>query len=225
MKKFSVIVIDPPYGFQDRLQQSDVKRGAADHYKTMTISEIELLPVKDIADPDGAILCLWVPSSLLPEGVQIMKTWGFDLKQSYIWVKSKKEPFKDIFSQILRQGILKMSLKEIFKKISAGYDFNNFFGFGMGHLFRNCHEICLIGTRGKIIKQLKNKSQRTVCFAPNLKHSAKPENLQNSLDLMYPNANKIEIFARRERKSWLCLGNEVGEKLDIKDALSKLITE
>jgi N6-adenosine-specific RNA methylase IME4 len=95
--------------------------------------------------------------------------------------------------------------------------------FGMGRLFRQTHEICLIGTsNNKIYTKLANKSQRSVSFAPNLRHSAKPKDLQDSLEIMFPKANKIELFARRERKDWICLGNEILNGEDIRDSLKKL---
>ena len=95
----------------------------------------------------------------------------------------------------------------------------------MGRLFRNCHEICLIGINNNgVYKKLKNKSQRTVSFAPNFKHSKKPEKLQDSLELMFPSGNYLELFARRERNNWTCLGNQIGEKLDIRESIKKLLT-
>jgi N6-adenosine-specific RNA methylase IME4 len=100
----------------------------------------------------------------------------------------------------------------------------------MGRLFRNCHEICLIGTNSnKIYQQLQNRSQRTVSFAPNLKHSAKPENLQDSLELMFPNSvgKRLEIFGRRLRSGWDVIGNESPSTFneDIFVSLQKLIDQ
>ncbi len=69
--------------FFDRLKMSDVARGAEANYNTMTISEIKQMPVNKIAE-DGAILALWVPSSLLQEGLDVMNAWGFKQKQTYI---------------------------------------------------------------------------------------------------------------------------------------------
>ena len=45
----------------------------------------------------------------------------------------------------------------------------------------------------------------------------------DSLEIMFPASKKIELFARRERAGWTCLGNEVGSKEDIRVSLSKLI--
>lgn len=207
-KKFSVIVCDPPFSFKDKLQQSDVKRGAIDNYSTMTISEIAELDVKRIADDAGSILALWVPSSLLSDGIRIMNAYGFDLKQNWIWVKTKIDPFK-----------------KIKKNKDVNWDsinWDDFLSFGMGRLGRNVHEIALIGTRGKIYKKLENRSQRTVFFYKNEKHSKKPELLQDKLELMFPAQNYLEIFARRKRPGWTCLGNEILNGEDIRDSLKKL---
>jgi len=41
------------------------------------------------------------------------------------------------------------------------------------------------------------------------KHSKKPKCAYEMLEDMFPNANKIELFARNERRGWDCWGNEV----------------
>jgi len=225
-KTFSVIVADPAWAFKDKLQQSEVKRGSADNYPTMTIYDIQQLPVKDLIDPNGSILALWVPSSLLQDGLDIMKSWSFNQKQSYIWVKTKKDlmsPFKDIYKHFKRAKSWSWTVNGLLvKKCLDENSTYNPLSFGMGRLFRQTHEICLIGTsNNKIYKTLANKSQRSVSFAPNLKHSAKPEHLQDSLEIMFPAANKIELFARRSRPGWICLGNEI-DGLDIRDAINQL---
>lgn len=223
--KFDVIVADPAWSFRDSLKMSQVARGASSNYATMSISDIKRLAVKDICNPAGAVLCLWVPSSLLQEGLDTMKAWGFKHKQTYIWVKTKKDnSTKKVFFKTARA-----IYKDLTNKVPVVTVFNNFslnlhaaLAFGMGRLFRQTHEICLIGTsNNKIYEQLKNKSQRSVCFAENLKHSAKPEDLQDSLEIMFPQSRKLELFARRVRPDWTCLGNEIDGD-DIRDALAKL---
>lgn len=240
--KFQVIVSDPAWSFKDKLTMSDVKRGADSQYSTLTIKDIKELNVKDLVDPNGAILALWVPSSLLQEGLDTMKAWGFKHKQTYIWVKTKKVPFaelkKDLFKAVmatreLTEDVGPKEKKRLWRECATaiagrsyllGQSLSKILSFGMGRLFRQTHEICLIGTsNNKIYKQLKNKSQRSVCFAPNLKHSAKPEDLQDSLEIMFPNATKLEMFARRSRPDWTCIGNEVCNGEDIRESLAKLI--
>jgi N6-adenosine-specific RNA methylase IME4 len=201
--KFSVILCDMPWRFGDELKHSEVKRGAASNYPTLSIDDIKSLPVKEIADPEGCLLALWCPSSLLKEGIEVMEAYGFALKQSYCWVKTKKD-------------------------VSGYQDPNEMLAFGMGHLFRNTHELCIIGINNTgLYKKLANRSQRTVSLAPNDGHSIKPEHLQDSLELMFPQSGNqddpqyLELFARRKRKNWVCLGNAIDGK-DIRKALIEL---
>jgi N6-adenosine-specific RNA methylase IME4 len=204
MSKFSCIFSDPPWEFSDKLKQSDVKRGAESQYQTMSTEEIKKLPVPDITEND-AILVLWAPSSLLQDGLDVMNAWKFKQKQTAIWIKCKIDTNK--------------ALKE------SNNDLNSVLNFGMGHCLRNTHEIALIGTKGKILSKVKNKSQRTVMFSQNYKHSKKPEELQDRFELIFPELKTegkcMEMFARRQRDGWTCLGNEIDGK-DIKQALIDL---
>ena len=59
-------------------------------YGTMKLNEIAAIPVADAA-ADNAHLYLWVPNALLPEGLQIMKEWGFTYKTNLIWNKIRKD--------------------------------------------------------------------------------------------------------------------------------------
>ena len=225
--KATIIVSDPPWNFSDSLTMSSVSRGASSNYPTLNNNVIKDLDVESIV-ADDALLALWVPSSMLQDGLDTMEKWGFKQKQTFVWVKVVKEPLfkwiKEEISLIKSEDVSSKWIKSLFK---LGINLNkNILAFGMGRLFRQTHEICLIGIRGKIYTKLENKSQRSVIFDVNLKHSAKPEGLQDSLDIMFPDKSieKLEMFARRERKGWKCVGNEIPTMLgeDIRDTIEKL---
>lgn len=234
--KFRVIVADPPWSFSDQLKMSDVKRGAQANYDVMTNLDIRELPIKKLTSPTGSILALWVPSSLLQEGMDTMKAWGFTQKQTYVWDKTRKEPtiaLRKSFTKLVRKTLKEGNwdafqypeIKNLFIEAASKFVLGDMLAFGMGRLFRQTHEICLIGTSdNQIYQHLKNKSQRSACLAPNLKHSSKPEDLQDSLELMFPKGKKLELFARRQRPGWMCLGNEICNGEDIRASLAKLST-
>jgi N6-adenosine-specific RNA methylase IME4 len=209
--KFQLIVIDPPWQPQDKLTHSEVARGAEANYSTMSNADIAALTVKELADPEGCLLALWCLGSMLQEGMDVMKSYGFIQKQVYVWAKTLKEPLKATHD--------KMKASEL----------TNVLGFGMGRLFRQSHEICLIGINTTAIyKKLENKSQRSVAFACNDEHSHKPETLQDSLELMFPSVSaKLELFARRERSGWICRGNECPSSMgeDIRVSIQNLINQ
>jgi len=234
--KYDLIVADPPWSFDDKLTMSGVKRGSEAQYDVLTTANIINLDVDSIAS-DGAVLVLWVPSSLLQEGLDCMKAWGFDQTQTFVWVKTKKR--ENIFKQVKKDIKMAMKLvfedrsyqdsaafKEIVKPLGIldSFDLNQSLGFFMGRLFRQTHEIALVGKRGKVYDKLENKAQRSVLFDINLKHSAKPEGLQERLEKMFPGANKLELFARRVRSGWECVGLECPSSMgeDIRDSITRL---
>jgi N6-adenosine-specific RNA methylase IME4 len=223
--KFGCIVSDNPWFFQDKLTMSKTKRGAESQYSVLSDQDIINLPVKDIADNDS-VLVNWVPGSKLEAGMNCCKNWGFNVVQDFVWVKTKKDPLKPLLKQILKT-IKTEDPKEFNSIITAKFDefvLDDILAFYMGHCFRQTHEICLVGTRGKYTKLLKNKSQRSVCLGPIGKHSEKPEALQDRLDIMFPDVRKCELFARRIRPGWECIGNESPQTLgeDIRISLEKL---
>lgn len=225
--------MDCPWDFSDQLTMSDVARGAKANYSTMTLDDIKALDIKSLADPDGCVLALWVPSSLLQEGLDTMKAYGFNQKQTYIWVKTKKNPLENVGKLItsIKDVPTKENFKvfkNIIKDIVFRADVSQVLSMFLGRLFRQSHEICLIGTNNnKIYKKLKNKSQRSVSFGQNLKHSEKPEHLQDSLDVMFGDVPKLEIFARRSRPGWRCIGNECLDSLgiDVRDSIEEIKKE
>lgn len=89
-QKFSTILADPPWQFANRTGKMAPEHKRLNRYSTMSLEEICDLPVEAIAD-DTAHLYLWVPNALLPEGLQVMKRWGFAYKTNVIWYKIRKD--------------------------------------------------------------------------------------------------------------------------------------
>jgi N6-adenosine-specific RNA methylase IME4 len=56
----------------------------------MTHADICALPVADVTARD-AHLYLWVPNALLPEGLQVMHSWGFRYVSNLVWAKRRKD--------------------------------------------------------------------------------------------------------------------------------------
>jgi len=89
-KKFSTILADPPWQFQNRTGKVAPEHKRLTRYGTMTFAEIMALPVQHLAT-DTAHLYLWVPNALLPEGLRVMEAWGFQYKTNLVWHKIRKD--------------------------------------------------------------------------------------------------------------------------------------
>jgi N6-adenosine-specific RNA methylase IME4 len=89
-RKFKTILADPPWQFQNRTGKIAPEHKRLARYGTMTLDQIKELPVERAA-ADTAHLYLWVPNALLPDGLAVMKAWGFTYKSNIIWQKIRKD--------------------------------------------------------------------------------------------------------------------------------------
>ena len=87
---FKTILADPPWQFQNKTGKVAPEHKRLNRYSTMTLEDIALLPIKDLAE-EPAHLYLWVPYALLLEGLQVMQAWGFQYKTNIVWHKVRKD--------------------------------------------------------------------------------------------------------------------------------------
>ena len=140
----------------------------ANYYPLMTIQEICQMPITDITDIN-AVLFLWVTSPILEESFEIVNSWGFKYKTSFIWDKIKHN---------------------------------------MGHYSSVRHEILLLCIKGSYPLQVK-KLFDSVYSEERTEHSKKPDFYYNMIETLYPESNKIELFARTKRLGWNSYGNQL----------------
>ena len=94
---FGIIYADPPWFYREKVFEpgAGTKKGhsaAEFNYSTMLTMDICNLPVKQIADKD-CLLFLWVTSPNLPEGFEVLTSWGFKYATvAYIWDKQRVNP-------------------------------------------------------------------------------------------------------------------------------------
>lgn len=122
-----MIYADPPWRYQDR----KCKGACEKHYPTMPIKEICGLPVPKITDKDS-VLFLWVTYPMLREGMQVIKSWGFQYKTiAFQWIKTyPKQTDKYVL--------------------------------GLGRWTRGNTECCLLGVHGKPKRKRKDISQLVI---------------------------------------------------------------
>ena len=89
-RTFRTIYADPPWQFQNRTGKVAPEHRRLTRYPTMTISDIKALPVYELASICSH-LYLWVPNALLPDGVEVMRSWGFEYKTNIIWEKVRHD--------------------------------------------------------------------------------------------------------------------------------------
>lgn len=90
MKKYNVILADPPWSFRS-WSSKGMGRSAEQHYPTMRLEDIKALPVSDLAAGD-CVLFLWATFPMLKEALEVIDTWGFTYKTvAFTWVKENRK--------------------------------------------------------------------------------------------------------------------------------------
>lgn len=91
---FATVMADPPWRFTNRTGKVAPEHKRLARYPTMNLEEICSLPVADHLKPT-AHCYLWVPNALLPDGLAVLKAWGFDYKSNIVWHKIRKDGGSD----------------------------------------------------------------------------------------------------------------------------------
>ena len=73
---------------------------------------------------------------------------------------------------------------------------------------KNC-EICLFGTKGRMLKYKKSNSVKQLFEAERTAHSKKPDCVRRFIEELFGDLPRIELFARQHTDGWDCWGNEV----------------
>lgn len=195
--RFPVILADPPVPFETwgKRPGGIDSRAAAAHYNVMTWAGLGALDIASVAAED-CVLFLWLCQPLLLETLEMARAWGFEYKtKAFSWCK-----------------------------LTTG---RNGFHVGMGYWTRANTEDVLLFTRGNPRRTRKDVYQMfatlegdtPAVLAPIGRHSAKPEGVQDAIERLVAGPY-LELFARRQRVGWTCLGNEI-DGLNICEALAR----
>jgi len=145
----------------------------------------------------------------------------------------KKIPIKEISAEncVLFLWATAPKLKECLEVMGAwGFEYRTCAVWdkkviGMGYWFRNRHELLLIGKKGVLSPPKPEERVDSIYSEQRGEHSAKPTYFRELLSKWYPNFNKIELFARPNRKidlwgkntfdNWDVWGNEVKSDIEL----------
>lgn len=89
-RRFGTVLADPPWRFTNRTGKVAPEHHRLSRYDTLSVDEIAALPVIDHM-ADVAHCYLWVPNALLPWGLQVLESWGFEYKTNLVWFKVRKD--------------------------------------------------------------------------------------------------------------------------------------
>ena len=193
--KFNVILADPPWFYQPRNNYKKVPGtswfGGGAAEKYPLMTDEELL-------------------GMAPQ----IKAVAEDNCAFFLWYTFPRQPFAHGFLKAC--GFRFSTVAFVWTKISkVGQPIA-----GPGYFTGSNCEPVMLGVKGSMPPI--QKLVPSALLHPRLKpHSKKPEEIQDRIERMYPEAKKLELFATRERQGWTCLGNGIDGR-DIKESLGGL---
>ena len=119
----------------------------------------------------------------------------------FIWVTS---PLLEASFEVIKAWGFKYKSSFIWDKIKHN----------MGHYNSVRHELLLIATKGRCTPQVR-KLFDSVVSVERTEHSKKPNDFRTIIDTIYPNGNRVELFARKNYEGWDAWGNEVEKSINI----------
>ena len=184
-KRYSTIYADPPWQFSNRSGKIAPENRKLTRYDTMTLDDIKQLPVHEIA-AEQAHLYLWVPNALLPEGLEVMKAWGFTYKTNLIWEKTRKDGqpdgrgvgfyFRNV-TEVLLFGVKTKRKNDTFRTLQPG------------------------------------RSQVNLLRSMKREHSRKPDEFIPLIEACSPGPY-LELFARGTRPGWDLWGDQANDEYE-----------
>lgn len=191
--KFQICVLDCPWSYYNSEADSKTANGSVlNHYNTLSQKDLCNLPIKNILAKD-ALVFVWATSSKLHYAIECIEKWGLHFRGvAYVWIKTKQT------GEIINgQGV-----PPTYTKPTTEY--------------------LLLATQkpqGRPIP-IKRYNQAQVVLSPRGKHSEKPEIFYDMIDEMVDsNLLKIDIFARRHREGWTCVGDALQPGFDIREVI------
>lgn len=79
---------------------------------------------------------------------------------------------------------------------------------------KNC-EVCLLGTKGRMLKHKQTNNVKQLVNEVRGRHSRKPNGVRYSIEQLFGDLPRIELFAREKQEGWHVWGNEVESDIQI----------
>ncbi|QHL90759.1 DNA methyltransferase [Sphingomonas changnyeongensis] len=156
---------------------------AAKFYATAPDEAIVRLPIPDLLT-DRGVLFLWATSPRLDVAMACLQAWQLHFRGiAFVWVKARKDG-GPIRAQGVRPSIVKPTAEYVIAASRVA--------------------------KGRPMK-LADEAVSNVILAPRRAHSQKPDAVAEAIERLYPEASRLEMFARTLRPGWDLWGDEVGK--------------
>lgn len=153
---------------------------AAKFYATSPDEALLRMPMRRVM-ARRSVLFLWATAPRLDFAMDCIRAWGLSYRGvAFVWVKTRKDG-GPIGAQGVRPSIVKPTTELVLAASPVA--------------------------RGRPLP-IADEGVPQVVMAPRAMHSEKPAEVAARIERLYPNASKLELFARRRREGWDAWGDQ-----------------
>lgn len=183
-KKYNIIYADPAWAFSNQKTGGSMKSGAKTKYKAVSqIDQIKGMPVSDIA-ADDCVLVMWWVGAMPQEAIDVVKSWGFVLKNmnGFVWNKltQTNKPFfgMGFYTRAGSESCL-IAVKGRPERANKG------------------------------VRAVFNAEAQVQFEARAMAHSEKPHQVRDLIVDLFGDKPRIELYSRHDVAGWDRYGNEL----------------
>lgn len=172
---YAVALLDPPWKF------SAGTKSRPQHYRRMTFEEVAALPVRDLLDPAGARVMLWITAPLMSRAIELQKAWGLRYCSMIPWIK-------------------------LWPSETGMFVYRSSIARGTGYEVQGNAEYLLIYKRGKP-QSIRGNPFPGVFMSERREHSRKPEESYQAIESRI-SGRLADVFSRQRRNRWENFGDQ-----------------
>ena len=186
MDKYQIIYADPPWHFGSK----QLQKYNGNRFASLESREYPTMPTSDICN---------LPIHTITDNDCAL----------FLWVTDGH--LEDGLSVIKSWGFKYITVAFIWSKKTSSWKQVATLG---AWTMKNC-EICLLATKGQMLKYKKSNSEYQLVESIRNEHSAKPQEVRKRIEAISPTCDKIELFARQKVDGWSVWGNEVESDIEL----------
>lgn len=154
---------------------------AAKFYETSPDESLLAFPMRRLMKR-RSVLFLWATSPRLDFAMKCIKAWGLHYRGvAFVWVKTRKDG-RPVGAQGVRPSIVKPTAEYVLAASPVA--------------------------KGRPAP-IADEGVENVVLAPRGAHSEKPDDVAARIERLYPDAGRLELFARKPRAGWTAWGDQV----------------
>lgn len=197
MQRYDIVLLDPPWWYYGPATKW---AAAGKHYDLIPDEDMLRLDIASYLNPKRSIAFIWATGPRKGFAYKCIEAWGLHERgEAFHWIKTKADG-----TPIKAQGVRASITKPLVETVLAASPMAK--GRPLPIADESVPQTIFCDPAADLES---DSDEPQTIYAPRGEHSEKPEEIYQRIERMYPNASKLELFARKRRPGWDAVGNQL----------------